>query len=119
MHALVPRDASGRSDYRMAAIRPSQIGLADEDEAAGRGFSASDKLERASLYLLVAERMQGHGHPGRAETYARALDKLSGLSCDSVVFDLGDARLVGRGHTALRSTHIVGSHLGSLSSMNR
>ncbi|WP_439571362.1 alpha/beta hydrolase family protein [Sphingomonas sp.] len=50
------------------------IGLADEDEAAGRGFSASDKLERASLYLLVAERMQGHGHPGRAETYTRALD---------------------------------------------
>ena len=50
------------------------IGLADEDEAAGRGFSASDKLERASLYLLVAERMQGHGHPGREETYARALD---------------------------------------------
>lgn len=50
------------------------IGLANEDEAAGRGFSASDKLERASLYLLVAERMQGHGHPGRAETYARALD---------------------------------------------
>lgn len=50
------------------------IGLANEDEAAGRGFSASDKLERASLYLLVAERMQGHGHPGRVETYARALD---------------------------------------------
>ena len=50
------------------------IGLAEEDEAAGRGFSASDKLERASLYLLVAERMQGHGHPGRGETYARALD---------------------------------------------
>lgn len=50
------------------------IGLADEDEAAGRGFSASDKLERASLYLLVAERMQGHGHPGREETFARALD---------------------------------------------
>jgi len=48
------------------------IGLADEDEAAGRAFSASDKLERASLYLFVAERMQGHGHPGRHETYARA-----------------------------------------------
>lgn len=31
MHALVPRDEAGRSDYRMAAIRPSQIGLADED----------------------------------------------------------------------------------------
>jgi len=49
------------------------IGLADEDDAAGRGFSASDKLERAALYLLVAERMQGHGQPGREQTYARAL----------------------------------------------
>ncbi|MCP2292041.1 fatty acid synthase [Nocardia amikacinitolerans] len=31
MHELVPRDAQGRSDYRMAAIRPSQIGLPDGD----------------------------------------------------------------------------------------
>ncbi|WP_067862714.1 type I polyketide synthase [Nocardia shimofusensis] len=31
MHALVPRDAQGRSDYRMAAIRPSQIGLPDDE----------------------------------------------------------------------------------------
>ncbi len=31
MHALVPRDEQGRSDYRMAAIRPSQFGLADEN----------------------------------------------------------------------------------------
>lgn len=49
------------------------IELAAEDEARGRAFSASDKLERAALYLLVAERMQGHGAPGRKETYARAL----------------------------------------------
>jgi dienelactone hydrolase len=48
------------------------IGLADEDEAQGRGFSASDKLERAALYLLVAERMQQQGSAGREETYARA-----------------------------------------------
>ena len=33
MHTLVPRDADGRSDYRLAAIRPSQIGL-DDDEVA-------------------------------------------------------------------------------------
>jgi pimeloyl-ACP methyl ester carboxylesterase len=46
--------------------------LADEDEAAGRGISASTKLERAALYLLVAERMQAQGSPGRLETYARA-----------------------------------------------
>jgi dienelactone hydrolase len=49
------------------------IGLADEDEARDRAFSASDKLERAALYLFIAERMQGHGHPGRRETYAKAL----------------------------------------------
>src|SRR5579862_3211071 len=41
--------------------------LADEDEAAGRGFSASAKLERAALYLLVAERMQAQGSAGRAQ----------------------------------------------------
>ncbi|MFC4603300.1 fatty acid synthase subunit beta domain-containing protein [Rhodococcus kronopolitis] len=31
MHALVPRDEAGRSNYRLAAIRPSQIGVADAD----------------------------------------------------------------------------------------
>lgn len=34
MHTLVPRDAAGRSDYRLAAIRPSQIGLTDDDVTA-------------------------------------------------------------------------------------
>jgi dienelactone hydrolase len=48
------------------------IELAGEDQARGRGFSASDKLERAALYLLVAERMQQQGSAGREETYARA-----------------------------------------------
>lgn len=31
MHDIVPRDAKGRSDYRLAAIRPSQIDLDDND----------------------------------------------------------------------------------------
>ncbi len=48
-------------------------GLADEDEAAGHAFSASDKLNRAALYLFVAERMQAHGSAGRKDTYARAV----------------------------------------------
>ncbi|NOW48950.1 dipeptidyl aminopeptidase/acylaminoacyl peptidase [Novosphingobium sp. SG751A] len=56
-----------------ATMGDKLVELAAEDEAKGRGFSASAKLERASLYLMVAERMQGHGAPGRAETYARAL----------------------------------------------
>lgn len=54
------------------AMADRLAGLADEDDARGRGFSASDKLERAALYLLVAERMQAHGSAGREETYARA-----------------------------------------------
>ncbi len=53
------------------------IGLADEDLAQGRGFSASDKLDRAGLYYQVAERMQGLGAPGREETYRKALDSFS------------------------------------------
>ncbi len=53
------------------------VSLADEDEHMGRCFSAGEKLRRASLYYLTAERMQGHGHPGRAETYAKALDAFS------------------------------------------
>jgi dienelactone hydrolase len=57
-----------------AAMGDKLLGLAAEDEAKGRLFSASNKLERASLYLITAERMQGHGHPGRTETYARARD---------------------------------------------
>jgi len=57
-----------------AAMGEKLIALAAEDEARGHAFSASDKLERASLYLFNAERMQGHGHPGRAATYAMARD---------------------------------------------
>lgn len=53
------------------------IGLAAEDEALGRAFSASAKLQRAALYLFTAERMQGHGHPGRAATFAKAQDSFS------------------------------------------
>jgi dipeptidyl aminopeptidase/acylaminoacyl peptidase len=48
------------------------LALAGEDEALGRLLSASRKGQRAALYLLVAERMQGLGHPGREATFARA-----------------------------------------------
>lgn len=55
-----------------AAMGDKLIDLAGEDEAKGRLFSASNKLERAALYLITAERMQGHGHPGRQATYSKA-----------------------------------------------
>lgn len=48
--------------------------LADEDESRGGAFSASNKMERAALYLLTAERMQQAGTAAREATYARALD---------------------------------------------
>lgn len=65
---------AGTLDFMAEWVRKADtlIELADEDEGRGRAFSASAKLQRAALYLLTAERMQGHGHPGRAETFARA-----------------------------------------------
>ena len=73
------REAAERGDagtpqfmQQWVRIADTLIELAGEDEAKGRGFSASDKLERAALYLLVAERMQQQGSAGREETYARA-----------------------------------------------
>ena len=64
--------------------------LADEDLAQNRKFSAAEKLRRASLYYTTAERMQGHGHPGRKETYAKAQSSFaryieySGEDCEAV-----------------------------------
>src|SRR5690606_21746491 len=49
MHTLVPRDAQGRSDYRLAAIRPSQIGL---DDAHVIGF-VDEIAERTGEFLQV------------------------------------------------------------------
>ncbi len=49
------------------------VGLAEEDLALGRGFSAASKLDRAALYFQIGERMQGHGAPGREATYGKAL----------------------------------------------
>jgi len=34
MHDIVPRDELGRSNYRLAAIRPSQIDLPDDEVTA-------------------------------------------------------------------------------------
>ena len=77
-----------------AAMGDKLIALAQEDEARGRAFSASNKLERAALYLITAERMQGHGHPGRKDTYAKALAafetsaRLGGLNRERVEIPL-------------------------------
>lgn len=82
-----------------AATGDKLLEQAGEDEAKGRRFSASNKLERASLYLLVAERMQGHGSPGRKETYARAREafdrstRLGGLNRTRVEIPLANGTM--------------------------
>lgn len=70
------------------------IGLANEDEAEGCLFSAGTKLKRAALYLMVAERMQGHGNPNREETWNKAQEvfrksiQLSQDNCERVEIPL-------------------------------
>jgi pimeloyl-ACP methyl ester carboxylesterase len=74
------RDAAARGEdagtgeflKHWVAMADKLVGLAAEDVAKGRHFSAGKKLQRASLYYITAERMQGHGHPGRQDTYAKA-----------------------------------------------
>ncbi|AHD19230.1 3-oxoacyl-ACP synthase [Rhodococcus pyridinivorans SB3094] len=54
MHALVPRDEQGRSNYRMAAIRPSQFGVDDADLqafVAGVAEETGEFLEIVNLNL--------------------------------------------------------------------
>ncbi len=49
MHHLVPRDAQGRSNYRLAAIRPSQADLADDDVAA----FVADLAEQTGEFIQI------------------------------------------------------------------
>ncbi len=58
MHELVPRDAQGRSNYRMAAIRPSQIAVPDSaviEFVATVGAKAGEFLEVVNLNLRGAQ----------------------------------------------------------------
>lgn len=87
---------SGTGEFmkHWAAMADNLIGLAEEDKEKDRLFSAANKLHRAALYLFTAERMQGHGHPGREETFKRALNafadavRFSGENCQRVEIPL-------------------------------
>lgn len=69
-------DAEGTAAFRQTwqTMADQLCALAAEDEAQGRLISAGDKLGRAATYLLTAERLQGHGAPGRDALYRRMLD---------------------------------------------
>ncbi|WP_273282584.1 alpha/beta hydrolase family protein [Pseudooceanicola atlanticus] len=67
---------AGTGDFMKAwlAVADKLVDLAAEDAEQQRLLSAGPKLQRAALYYLTAERMQGHGHPGRDATYQKGLD---------------------------------------------
>ncbi len=75
LEAAARGEDAGTPDFmrRWVEMGDRLSGLADEDLALGRGLSAAAKLDRAALYFQVAERMQGHGAPGREATYAKAV----------------------------------------------
>nr|WP_235174758.1 type I polyketide synthase [Tomitella biformata] len=56
MHHLVPRDKQGRSDYRLAAIRPSQIGIADDDV---KGFVEAIGARAGEFVQVVNYNLKG------------------------------------------------------------
>lgn len=74
--AAAEGEDAGTAEFLAEWVRMADklVDLAGEDEAAGREYSAGNKLKRACIYFITAERMQGHGHPGRMETYRKALD---------------------------------------------
>src|SRR5690606_32874070 len=74
VEAAARGEDAGTAEFlaRWVAVADNLVDLAAEDEAKERLLSAAAKLQRAALYYLVAERMQGHGHPGREPTYAKA-----------------------------------------------
>lgn len=99
---------AGTQDFMLEWMKAGDnlVGLAEEDLAAGREFSAGKKLKRASLYFLTGERMQGLGHPGREETFAKAIDsfqrgtKYANDPVTRIEIPYQDSKLVGIFHKA-------------------
>jgi dienelactone hydrolase len=85
-------DAAGTRAFRETWVQMADklCGLAAEDKARGRMFSAGEKLSRAASYLITAERLQAHDAPGRLALYRRQLElfsegvKLTGENCERV-----------------------------------
>jgi dipeptidyl aminopeptidase/acylaminoacyl peptidase len=96
-------DAEGTAAFRQTWVKMGDklAELAEEDEEKGRLLSAGDKLQRASMYYLTAERMLGHGDPTRTALYAtfqsvfqRGL-QLSKANATRVEIPYGDAHISG------------------------
>ena len=103
MDASKQSDAQGTRAFRESwvAMGDKLIALAADDETRGRLLSAGDKLQRASIYLLTAERMLAHSSPGRPDLYARFQSAfkrgiaLSGANCERWEIPYGNAHIAG------------------------
>jgi dienelactone hydrolase len=103
MQASNEPDAAGTKAFRATWVTMADKlkALAAEDLQRGRGISAGDKLLRATMYELTAERMLGHGDPAKPKLYAdlqqifRQGLKLTGANCELVQIPYGDAHLSG------------------------
>jgi esterase/lipase len=79
------------------AVADQVVANAEADLAAGRNWSAADKLFRACGYYLNAERMQSRDYPPRWDAYRTGLDcfrryvALGGMPIEFVDLPYGDA----------------------------
>jgi dipeptidyl aminopeptidase/acylaminoacyl peptidase len=100
LDAAAKGDDAGTAEFLAEWVKTADklVALAEEDLQEGRQYSAGNKLKRASIYYVTAERMQGHGHPGRMETYRKALDafdrgtRFARDNIERVEIPYGDAR---------------------------
>jgi dienelactone hydrolase len=99
--AAAQPDAQGVRAFRetWANMADKLCSLAREDEAQGRLLSAGEKYNRAAIYYMTCERLQGHGAPGREALYQTFLEtflrgvSLSGDNCQRVEIPYGDSHL--------------------------
>src|SRR6476620_223698 len=115
--AATAPDAAGSQAFRetWARMADKLCALADEDKSHGRLLSAGEKLNRAAIYLLTAERLQAHGAAGRTALYRSVLDEfaegaqLAREDCEHVVIPYE-----GR-HLSARYVHAHGGQDGAAS----
>ena len=96
-------DAEGTEAFRRTwvAMGDKLCELAAEDENLGRLISAGEKLQRASIYYVGAERMMAHGSNGRVELYAqmqRVFNRgiaLAHANCERMEIPYGESHLAG------------------------
>lgn len=75
MEAAEAGEDAGTAEFmrEWVAMADKLVELGEEDLAKGREYSAGAKFKRSAIYYQTGERMQGLGHPGREETYDKAI----------------------------------------------